>query len=153
MEKNKHVLVEKPFTTSVAEAEELVALAKQKNRLIMVGFTVLFIPAVQRLKQIVSSEDFGQIYYVYALRTNLGIVRDDVSVIGDLATHDFAALYYVLGQHPDWVSANGVRCINGKLEDAAFVSLHYPAGYLANLHVSWAGKNRYLISFVFVCFS
>ena len=84
----KHVLVEKPLTSSVFEAEELVALAEKQQRILMVGHTFEYSPAVNELRKLVQGDDLGKIYSIEAERLNLGLFRSDVNVIWDLAPHD-----------------------------------------------------------------
>src|SRR6266581_256559 len=88
----KHVLVEKPLTTCVAEAEELIALADQQQRVLTVGHTFLYSPAVNELRKMIQSGDLGKIYCVEAERVNLGLYRNDINVIWDLAPHDISIL-------------------------------------------------------------
>src|SRR5712692_1410145 len=99
----KHVLVEKPLTTSVAEAEELVALAKERERVLMVGHTFEYNPAVNELRKLIQSGDLGKIYCIEAERVNLGLFRSDINVIWDLAPHDISILLYVLGKKPEQI--------------------------------------------------
>src|SRR5438045_1052021 len=96
----KHVLVEKPLTANVAEAEELVALAEEHQRILMVGHTFEYNPAVNELRNLVRSGDLGKIYSVEAERLNLGLFRNDINVIWDLDPHDISILLYVLGKMP-----------------------------------------------------
>ena len=99
----KHVLVEKPLTANVAEAEELVALAKAQKRTLMVGHTFEYNPVVNELRNIVQSGDLGKIYCIEAERVNLGMFRSDINVIWDLAPHDVSILLYLLGKKPQQV--------------------------------------------------
>src|ERR1051326_3872387 len=99
----KHVLVEKPLTASVAEAEELIALAKEQQRVLMVGHTFEYNPAVNQLRKLVQSGDLGKIYCIEAERVNLGLFRSDINVIWDLAPHDVSILLYLLGKKPERV--------------------------------------------------
>ena len=97
----KHVLVEKPLTANVAEAEELVALAEQQQRILMVGHTFEYNPAVNELRKFIQSGDLGKIYCVEAERVNLGLFRSDINVIWDLAPHDISILLYLFGKKPE----------------------------------------------------
>jgi predicted dehydrogenase len=138
----KHVLVEKPLTTSSDHAEELIALSEETQRLLVVGHTFLYNPAVRKVKEHISSEDFGELHYLYARRTNLGPIRYDVNAVWDLASHDVSIFNYLLDATPTWVSAVGARCLRNGREDVGFVSLGYPGGTVAHVHVSWAEPNK-----------
>jgi len=137
----KHVLVEKPLTTRVDHAEELTLLAESKGLVLMVGHTFLYNPAVRKVKEYVSKAP-DQVYYLHASRTNLGPIRRDVNALWDLATHDIAIFNYLLEGVPDWVSAIGARVLRNCREDVGFISLGYPNGIVANIHVSWADPNK-----------
>jgi predicted dehydrogenase len=142
LEAGKHVLVEKPITTSVEEADALVALAEQRDRLLMVGHTFLYNPAVQAVKGYIREERIGRVYYLYAQRTNLGPIRRDVNALWDLAPHDVSIFNYLLDSTPEWVSAVGVKALRTGREDVGFVSLGYPNGIVGHIHVSWADPNK-----------
>jgi len=112
LEAGKHVFVEKPFTYTVAEAEELINLAEQKRLRIMVDHTFLFTGAVRKMKQLVDDGTLGKIYYYDSMRVNLGLFQHDVNVIWDLAPHDLAIMFYVLGRKPKAVVATGSAHVN-----------------------------------------
>src|SRR5579863_7072956 len=99
----KHVLVEKPLTASVPEAEELVQLARQQRRVLMVGHTFEYSPAVNELRRLIQANELGRIYSIHTERLNLGLFRNDVDVIWDLAPHDISILLYLLGKKPEKV--------------------------------------------------
>ena len=138
----KHVLVEKPLTTNAADGDELIRVAKEQNRILMVGHTFLYNSAVRKLKELVSSDNFGKPYYLHATRTNMGPIRQDINVSWDLASHDVSIFNYLLEAQPDWVSAVGSRSLGSDREDVAFCNLHYPNNVLANVHVSWLEPNK-----------
>jgi predicted dehydrogenase len=138
----KHVLVEKPLTTRSTEAEELIELAAARDRVLMVGHTFVYNPAVRKIKEYVSSGNVGRIYYLYATRTNLGPIRTDVSALWDLAPHDISIFGYLLDDSPNWVSAVGVRMLQNQYADAGFISLGYAGGVVGHIHVSWATPNK-----------
>ena len=142
LEQDRHVLVEKPITVEVEDAEALVELAESTKRVLMVGHTFLFNPAVRALKTYVDSPDFGRTYYIQATRTNLGPIRKDVNAVWDLATHDISIANFILGAEPVKVSAVGARFLGNPREDLAFINLHYPGDLLCNIHVSWADPNK-----------
>jgi predicted dehydrogenase len=133
----KHVLVEKPLTASVAEAEELVALAERQQRILMVGHTFEYSPAVNELRKLIQSGDLGRIYRIEAERVNLGLFRSDINVIWDLATHDISILLYLLGKRPEQINVHAHAHIRPHLEDVANLDLSFPDGTAAHIHVSW----------------
>ena len=133
----KHVLVEKPLTTSVAEADELVALAAQHQRVLLVDHIFLYTPAVAKMAELVGAGALGDLVFFDAVRINLGIFQHDVSVLWDLAPHDVSIIDYLIGRAPESVVAIGAsRTIDG-LEDVVYVHLEYGGGLLASLHLNW----------------
>ncbi len=133
----KHVLVEKPLTANVAEAEELVALAKDLGRVLMVGHTFEYSPGVNELRKLVQSGDLGKIYCVEAERVNLGLFRNDINVIWDLAPHDVSILLYLFGQTPHHVKVQAHAHLQSRIADVAHLDLNFPSGMSAHIHVSW----------------
>jgi predicted dehydrogenase len=139
----KNLLVEKPLATTTKDAYEMVKAARSAGLVLMTGFTVLFIPAVQKAKEIIDDPSFGETYCLYSRRQNMGIVRNDVNVVWDLAPHDVAAFAYWLdNKRPLSVSAVGAKYLHGKHEDRAFITLTYPNNIIANAHVSWADPQK-----------
>ena len=138
LEAGKHVLVEKPLTTSSDHARELDTLAKDKGLVLMVGHTFIYNCAVQRLKRFVSDKNIGQLYNLYSRRTNLGPIRRDVSVVWDLATHDISIVDYLFDGPPTWVSAIGAQFLGSGRTDTAHITLGYHDGIVAHVHTSWA---------------
>jgi predicted dehydrogenase len=136
------VLVEKPLTTSSADAAELVELANKRGLTLMVGHTFVYNAAVQKVKEYLDSGALGGVYYMYARRTSLGPIRTDVNALWDLASHDVSIFNYLLGDEPEWVSAIGARVLRTNREDVGFVSVGYPGGIVAHIHVSWADPNK-----------
>ncbi len=133
----KHVLVEKPLTANVAEAEELVALAQAQQRILMVGHTFEYSPAVNELRKLVQSGDLGKIYCIEAERLNLGLFRSDINVIWDLAPHDVSILLYLLGKTPDQVRVQAHSHLQPQIHDIAHLDLGFSDGMTAHIHVSW----------------
>ena len=133
----KHVLVEKPLTANVAEAEELVALAKELNLVLMVGHTFEYSPAVNELRKLVQSGDLGKIYCVEAERVNLGLFRSDINVIWDLAPHDVSILLYLFGKTPERVKVQANAHLQSHICDIAHLDLEFADGMTAHIHVSW----------------
>jgi len=134
---DKHVLVEKPLTTSVPEAREIVETGFAMDKLVMTGFTFLFNPAVRALKEIIESGEIGDVYYINGTRVNLGLYQPDVNVVWDLAPHDVSLLQYVLGLDPVAVSSRGGMFVRPSVCDVAYLTLHFPNSILADLRVSW----------------
>ena len=134
---DKHVLVEKPLTTSVAEAEELVALARRQGRILMVGHTFEYSPAVNELRKLVRSGDLGKIYCIEAERVNLGLFRRDINVIWDLAPHDISILLYLLGEKPEQIKVQAHAHLQPGIHDIAHLDLGFADGMTAHIHVSW----------------
>ncbi len=133
----KHVLVEKPLTSSVAEAEELVALAAELERTLMVGHTFEYSPAVNELRKLVKSGDLGKIYSIEAERVNLGLFRNDINVIWDLAPHDISILLYLLGKKPNQIKVQAHAHLQPHIHDIAHLDLGFEDGMTAHIHVSW----------------
>jgi predicted dehydrogenase len=133
----KHVLVEKPLTASVSEAEELVALAEKQRRILMVGHTFEYSPAVNELRKLVQNGDLGRIYSVQAERLNLGLFRSDINVIWDLAPHDISILLYLFGEKPERVKVQAHAHLQPLIHDNAHLDLEFAGGMTAHVHVSW----------------
>jgi predicted dehydrogenase len=142
LEAGKHVLVEKPLTTTSKDASELIDLAERGGKTLMVGHTFLYNPGVQAVKEYLDAGAVGEVYYLYSQRTSLGPIRSDVNAIWDLAPHDIAILDYLLGSTPAWVSAVGANPVRHSLEDVGFITLGYPGGIIGHIHVSWADPNK-----------
>ena len=138
LEAGKHVLVEKPITTTVDDAEDLIATAEARGVTLMVGHTFIYNAGIRKIREYLEDGAAGRIYYLYASRTNLGPFRRDVNVLWDLASHDVAIFNYLLEASPEWVSAVGSRVLGNRREDVGFVSLGYPDGIVGHIHVSWA---------------
>ena len=134
---DKHVMIEKPLTASVAEARELTRLAKERGRVLLVDHTFEYAPAVNKIKEIIQRGELGDIYYVSMSRLNLGLFQKDINVIWDLAPHDISILSYVLGVQPEAVAVHGNGNILPDVEDVAMVTLYFPQNVIAYVHVSW----------------
>jgi predicted dehydrogenase len=133
----RHVLIEKPMADNLAHARELVDLADRADLRLMAGHTLVYASAARKIKDLVSSQDLGKIYYYDATRINLGVVRRDVSVLWDLAVHDLAIIRYVLPGEPIAISANGMRFSADAPESMAHVTLYLDDGSVAHLNVNW----------------
>lgn len=139
---DKNILVEKPIATNMKEAEELVEIARQRKKILMVGHTFEYNPGIRKLKEIVGGGQLGRIYYLYSRRTNLGPLRKDVSAMWDLAPHDISIFNYLLGTPPYSVMAKGARYLAHDLDDVCFISLDFPDNVLAHIHVSWLDPKK-----------
>jgi len=136
LENGKHVFVEKPFTSTVIQAEELIKLAEKKNLKIMVDHTFIFTGAVRKIKEIIQNRELGDLYYYDSVRVNLGLFQSDVNVIWDLAPHDFAIMDYVIEEKPDGLSACGKAHVNN-MEDTAYITVHFANNMIAHFNVNW----------------
>lgn len=132
----KHIFVEKPFTFTSAQAEELVNLAEQKNLKIMVDHTFLFTGAVKKIRQLIDDGTIGKLYYYDSTRVNLGLFQHDVNVIWDLAPHDLSIMDYIIQEKPEGVVASAEKHLNG-LEDVAFLTFYFPHNIIAHVNVNW----------------
>jgi predicted dehydrogenase len=142
LDAGKHILVEKPLTIDGGSGELLVKAAEDAGLTLLVGHTFLYNDGILRMKEIIDGGELGQLYCIYARRTNLGPIRDDVNALWDLGPHDIAVFNYLLGTQPLWVSGVGHRVLRRRLEDVGFVSLHYPGNVLGHLHVSWTDPHK-----------
>jgi predicted dehydrogenase len=133
----KHVLVEKPLARSVAEACRVHAAARAADRVGMVGHLMVYHPAVRRIGELLRSGSLGHPLYLHAMRVNLGRLRSDETALWCFGPHDLSMIDAILGEQPTTVSACGTAVIQPGIEDVVFVTLRYPSGILANLHLSW----------------
>ena len=133
----KHVLVEKPLTTDVAQAEELVELATKHHRILAVGHTFLYNPAVQELRKMIQEGDLGKVYCVEAERVNLGLYRSDTNVIWDLAPHDISILLYLFEKEPKQIKVQAHAHLQSTIHDIAHLDFGYADGMTAHIHLSW----------------
>jgi predicted dehydrogenase len=136
LENGKHVFVEKPFTSTAAQGEELINLAAQKNLKIMVDHTFLFTGAVRKIRQLLDEGSLGNLYYYDSTRVNLGLFQHDVNVLWDLAPHDLSIMDYLIKSDPEAVVATGQGHLNGH-EDVAFMTLYFPEKVIAHINVNW----------------
>jgi predicted dehydrogenase len=155
LENGKHVFVEKPFTSTSRQAEELIEIAARKNLKIMVDHTFLFSGAVRKIREIVESGTLGPLYYFDSTRVNLGLFQHDVSVVWDLAPHDLSIMDHVIGERPEAVVTTGGSHLNGHA-DMAFITVYFPGNIIAHVNVNWlspvkvrttliGGKNKMLV--------
>lgn len=133
----KHVLIEKPFTANVREAEELIELAERNNRTLMVDHTFIYTDAVRKIKEIVASGQLGELLYFDSVRINLGLFQRDTNVVWDLAPHDLSIMDYILERQPEAVSATGSCHIEEGIENIAYVMLRFSDQFIAHFHFNW----------------
>jgi predicted dehydrogenase len=139
----KHILVEKPLATSVAEVEEIGRLSKEKSLVAMVGHTFLFNDAVRYMKKLIDSKEIGDVRCVYSQRLNLGRIRSDVDALWNLAPHDISIIQYWLGDpQPVSVVRHGLSFIQEGIDDVVFMNLVYPNNIMASIHVSWLDPQK-----------
>lgn len=142
LEADKHVMVEKPFTNSSAQAIELVRLAREHDRVLMVDHTFLYTAAVRELRRLIAAGEVGELLYYDSIRVNLGLFQRDVDVIWDLAPHDFSILDHLVGRRPRAVSAIGRSHTPSGLCDVAYVTLDHGDSLLAHLHLNWLAPQK-----------
>jgi predicted dehydrogenase len=133
----KHVLLEKPMTSSVIEAEILINLAKQKKLLLMVDHTFLYTGAVEKMKGLIEQGELGRIKYLDSTRINLGLFQPDINVLWDLAPHDISILNYIVKEQPYSVNATGIAHTNNHIENIAYLTINYESGFIAHFNCSW----------------
>ena len=133
----KHCFIEKPMTSSVAEAEELIEIAEREKLKLFVDHTFIYTGAVRKMKEIITSGRLGEIYYFDSVRINLGLFQHDVNVIWDLAPHDLSIMDYLLEKKALAVSATGTCHVGNGLEDIAYITLEFENNLIAHFHVNW----------------
>jgi len=144
LEADKHIFVEKPLTLNYKQAQELVDLARKKEKKLMVGHLLEYHPAVVEMRRRLCQNEIGEIYYLYSERLNLGTVRTTENALWCLAPHDISVMLYLLNTEPVEVSAYGEIFLQKKekIEDVVFVNIHFKNGVVANLHLSWLDPNK-----------
>lgn len=138
----KNVLVEKPLALKYEECKQLEELSKKTGKVLMVAHTFIYNPAVAKIKEFIDKKMLGDIYYVHSTRTHLGLIREDVNAVWDLAPHDVSIILYFLNKMPQTVSAVGGAFLKKTREDVAFVNLKFADGVVGNIHISWADSNK-----------
>lgn len=139
----KHVFVEKPLATTVAEVDELGRLAHGRNRVVMVGHTFIYNTAVRYVKKLIDDGTLGDIRYIYSQRLNLGRIRSDIDALWNFAPHDISIIQYWLDNpEPLSVFRQGMDYMQNGIEDVVFLNLTYPNKIMANIHVSWLDPQK-----------
>jgi len=133
----KHVLIEKPLALSVKDGEDLVEIAKDQKKILMVGHVYIYHPAIQKLKDYIQNGELKDLYYLYSVRTGLGPVRRDVNAMWDLAPHDISIYLHLLDQMPKNVSARGASYLQNGIEDVVLLSMEFRRKIMGYIHVSW----------------
>lgn len=137
LEHNKHVLIEKPGTSSFSHLNQLYEIAQEKGLKLMIDYTFLYNGAVQKLNEIIHQESFGEITYIDSVRINLGIFQTEVNVIWDLASHDIAIINFLLQKTPISVKATGISHLHNDIENIAYITLNYDENLIVHIHCSW----------------
>ena len=138
----KHVLVEKPFTHSYETAQELIKLAEEKKKVLMVDHTFEYAAAVNKIKTIIENGELGKILYISCIRVNLGLFQPDINVVWDLAPHDISTILYIMGETPTSVNCQGKAHFHSGIEDVATTTLNFKNGVIAFIHSSWLDPNK-----------
>ena len=138
----KHVFVEKPPALSAGEADELVALAEERDLVLLPGHLLLYHPAVAKLRELIDSGELGEILYVYGNRQNLGQIRKDENALWSLGVHDLSVILHLVGEEPSEVWARGESFIHEGVEDVVFCYLRFPSGVVAHMHLSWLDPHK-----------
>jgi len=133
----KHVLIEKPMTSSVKEADELIDLAEQKGLTLMVDHTFLYTGAVQKMKELLSDGTVGTPRYFDSTRINLGLFQSDVNVLWDLAPHDISILTYLINDSPSYINATGISHTRNSIENIGYMTVNYQSNFIAHFNCSW----------------
>ena len=137
LQNGKHVVLEKPMTSSSDEARELIDISHSKGLSLMVDHTFLYTGAVQKIKQLIDQDTIGQIKYLDSTRINLGLFQPDINVLWDLAPHDISILTHLVGEKPYSLNASGVSHTDNGLENIAFLTVNFESGFIAHFNCSW----------------
>jgi predicted dehydrogenase len=137
LEAGKHVLCEKPLATSTAECDDLIAAARRNERILFVGHTFIFNPAVRMMRELIEAGEIGRVLYCHTARTGLGPIRSDVNALWDLAPHDLSILFYLIDDEPVSALTTGRAILRDGNEDVVFVHLGFEEGTIAAAHLSW----------------
>jgi len=138
----KHVFVEKPPALAGTEAEELAAVAEERDLVLLPGHLLLYHPGVRRLKEIVESGELGEVLYLYGNRQNLGQIRKDENALWSLGVHDLSVILHLVSEEPSEVWARGESFLNPGVEDVVFCYVRFPSGAIAHMHLSWLDPHK-----------
>ncbi|HEV2713422.1 MAG TPA: Gfo/Idh/MocA family oxidoreductase [Gaiellaceae bacterium] len=138
----KHVFVEKPPALTGTEADELVALAEERELVLLPGHLLLYHPAVAKLRELIASGELGDMLYIYGNRQNLGQIRKDENALWSLGVHDLSVILHLVGETPSEVWARGESFIHDAVEDVVFCYLRFPSGIVAHMHLSWLDPHK-----------
>jgi predicted dehydrogenase len=142
LEAGKHVFVEKPPAMRGEEMEELVALARANDRVLMPGHLLLYHPGLRKVKELVDSGELGDVACVYGNRQNLGVIRSNENALWSLGVHDLSVILWLLGEEPSEVVAYGQDFVQPGIEDVVFSFLRFPSGRVAHMHLSWLDPHK-----------
>ena len=142
LEADKDAFVEKPLALTAADANQLAALADARKRVLMVDHLLVYHPAVQKVKELVTDGTLGRVYYLYGNRQNLGIVRADENALWSLGPHDISVMLWLVGERPSEVAASGESYLQPGVEDVVFGRLRFPSGVIGHLHLSWLDPHK-----------
>lgn len=142
LEAGKHILVEKPLTQRLEEARELIAIAEEAQRVLMVGHLMRYHPAIQWLTDFVARGELGELYYLYTQRLNLGQVRHDENALWNFAPHDISLALYLFEAAPRSVVAVGESYLQSGIEDVVFLNIKFDNQRMAQLHMSWLDPHK-----------
>jgi len=142
LEAGKHVLVEKPPALRADEAEELCALAEDRDLVLLPGHLLLYHPGVKKLKQLVDAGELGEVLCLYGNRQNLGKIRRDENALWSLGVHDLSVILYLVDEKPSEVVAHGNAFLTEGVEDVVFCYLRFPSGKIAHMHLSWLDPHK-----------
>ena len=142
LEAGKHVLVEKPPAMRAGEIDELVAIANERDLVLMPGHLLLYHPAVRKVKELIDAGELGEVLCVYGNRQNLGIVRTNENALWSLGVHDLSVILYLLDEEPAEAIAHGRDFLTEGVEDVVFCYLRFPSGKIAHMHLSWLDPHK-----------
>jgi UDP-2-acetamido-3-amino-2,3-dideoxy-glucuronate N-acetyltransferase len=134
---DKDVFVEKPLALHAAEGKELIRIANERRRILMVGHILQYHPAIMELKRLIRGGELGRIQYIYSSRLNLGKLRTEENILWSFAPHDISAILYLLGEAPAVVSSHGGSFLNGQIMDTTLTNCEFKSGVNAHIFVSW----------------
>jgi predicted dehydrogenase len=142
LEAGKDVYVEKPMVLDVGHAHALIAKAKERQRILMVGHLLEYHPVINRLRDMIKANELGRVYYFYSQRLNLGTVRGDENALWSFAPHDISSILYLMGEYPTEISAHGQSYLQKKIEDVVFLNMNFGGRAMAHVHVSWLDPHK-----------